>query len=91
MCFPTIPPAWNLECPFGNLAKIHFRIIRRSSDIFVRVWHKTLVFTLDYACQSDRMSEFSFFKTLSHEFNFKRVCADKNDIECQQKYVGEKN
>ena len=81
----TIPPAWNLECPLGIPTKIHLKIIRRSSDIFVRFWHKTLVIT---RCESDRMSEFPFwkmFKNLSHEFNFDRVYADKNDIEGQQK------
>ena len=39
------------------------------------------------------MSEITYLEMLKkiHEFHFDRVYADKNDIECHQKYVGEKN
>ena len=58
---------------------IHLYIyIYDPSDIFVRCWHKTWVFG---KCSN----------ILSYDFNFQRVYADKNDIECHQKFVGETN
>lgn len=44
----------------------------------MRCWHKTWVFG---KCSN----------ILSYDFNFQRVYADKNDIECHQKFVGETN